>query len=226
MRAPLPPLDIKGTELAGRTAVVIGNGTSLLDPEWTYRLRYAKAHRGAYLMVANGGFSAFPFADCLMCSDRHWLAGNPDFRPFGGERIIVTSPRAAAAVVRRDPRMREIRRAYIDSNKAHDIFGNPRVLYEGHTSTTTNISAAVLMGVKRIVLVGIDLAPGPDGRRRLYDETRDTEAAARTRYSKQVRHFKLFVSPLRLKGVEVVNCSPRSALDCWPYATWEDLSWP
>ena len=205
----------------GLTAVVIASGPSMLAPEWEGRLRAAKA-AGAKLLLSNGAYKSFPFADVLMCSDRHWLKDNPDLSGFRGEEIIITRPEA---VRQQDARMIHIRRAFIERVRG-DIFANPRTLVEGHTSTSTNISLAVMRGVSRIVLVGLDLAPGPRMRRRLYDKTSDTEINAKRRYARQVEHLSMQAKYVKSLGIEVLNCSPPSALKCYPYSKWESLQWP
>lgn len=193
----------------GQTVVVLGNGTSLLDVDLS-----VIAARGARAMVANGGFALYPAADVLMCSDRHWLAEGHDTSGFLGTMIVVTRPEA---VKRRDPRMVAMRRQFI-GRVTGDPFADPGLLVEGHTSTSTNISLAVLRGAKRIVLAGIDLAPGPGGRRRSTgDETDDPERAA-VRYLRQAQHLAMQARWVLRRGIEVVNASPRSVLDCYPHA--------
>jgi hypothetical protein len=203
----------------GLTAYVIGNGPSMLVVDWHPWL-LARQAAGAKLLVSNGGYKLFPFADSLMCSDRHWLAANPDLSGFRGSEVIVTRPEAVA---RRDVRMRYVHRAFIEKVHPHDIFADARVLVEGHNSTSTNISLAVLRGVKRIVLLGVDLAPGPDLRRRIYDESKDDPKTAATRYARQIVHLTLQSGHVWRRGVEVLNASPRSGLVCYPYETPEEL---
>lgn len=207
----------------GRTVVLIGNGTSMLAPEWSEALRDAQK-QNAILVVTNGGFRSFPFADVLMCSDRHWIAANVDLTGFLGRQIVVTHPRAAEAVKRVDPRMWFIRRAFVE-HVSGDIFTDRGRLVEGHTSMSTMISLAVLRGAARIVLVGLDLSPGPDMRRRIYDDAVDTPAASASRYEKQVRHFNRQAAWVRKRPVRVLNASPRSDLEAYPYQQWGLIEW-
>lgn len=208
----------------GLTAVVIGNGPSMLTPEWMGRLTEWQINRGYKLLVSNGGYLLFPFADVLMCSDRHWLAANTVGRDplagFGGSEIMVTRPEA---VETRDPRMRIIGKANIDHVHPRDIFADPAVLVEGHNSTSTNISQAVLRGAARIVLVGVDLKPGIGGRRRTYDDSVDNPALAGARYERQVRHLTIQSEHVLRRGVKVTNASPPSGLRCYPYAYPEEV---
>lgn len=194
---------------AGATVVVIGNGTSVLGLDLK-----PIARAGAKAMVANGGWKTWPKADVLMCSDRHFLAASPDLSGYQGPMIVVTRPEAVAA---KDRRMVAMRRCFVE--RVHgDPWADRGRLIEGHTSTTTNMSLAVLRGAARIVLVGIDLVPGPGNRRRATDEETDDPARAAPRYARQVEHITAHAKLVRAAGVEVVNASPRSALTCYPYA--------
>jgi len=203
-------------EWEGLTAVVIGNGFSILGIDFSPVI----SHPRMRAMVANGGYRTVPAADLLMCSDRHWLKANPDLTGFKGSRIIVTRPEAVA---KEDPRMVHMQRAFIEHMRGFDIFKDPGLLVEGHTSTSTNISAAVLLGVKRILLLGIDLTPGPGGKRSTYNSDVDDPSRASVRYARQVQHFTAQSFHVKARGVEVFNCSPRSALACYPYATLGDF---
>jgi len=199
---------------AGLTAVVMGNGTSLEGMDLSM---LDQPHVRA--CVANGGYRRYPRAAQLMCSDRHWLKANShDLSDFLGETIVVTRPEA---VVKDDPRMVVVGRQFIDKVNG-DIFADPGILTEGHNSTTTNISACVLRGVSRIVLLGIDLKPGPGNKRRAEEAVLDDPVRAVERYARMVTHITKQAYWVKRRHIEVFNCSPRSALDCYPYIPLED----
>lgn len=199
------------------TAVVVGNGPSMLSfPVDSLRRPTAR------VLVANGGYKLVPWADVLMCTDRRWLAANSDLSGYEGPMIVVTRPEVVTV---EDPRMVVVRRRFIGDAR-RDPFGRRDTLYEGFNSTSTNISCAILRGARRIILIGVDLAPGPDGRRRTYDESRDVPSRAAARYRRQIRHLTAQAMWVKRKGVQVINCSPHSGLECYPYARWDDLPWP
>lgn len=205
----------------GLTAVVVGNGPSLLTPAYAPTLAALAGNHGAgaKVLVANGGYKLLPGADVLMCSDRHWLKANPDLSGYRGPEIVVTRPEA---VMVEDSRMRATGHEFIERVRG-DIFTDPNRLVEGHNSTSTNISLAVLRGVRRILLLGVDLAPGKDLRRRTYDESQDDYISAMVRYAKQVRHLGLQAYWVKRRQIEVLNCSPKSDLTCYPYASFREV---
>lgn len=203
---------------AGKTVVVMGNGFSAKQQDFSlFKLPHVR------VMIANWGFKTYPDADVLMLSDRHWLAGELgayNLSEFKGKQIVVTQP---AAVLSPDPRMVYMRRAFIKHPRRFDIFNDPGLLVEGHTSATTCLSMAVLRGAKRIALVGIDLAPGPGNRRSLVDARTDSDERASYRYAKQARHFKMQSEYVKKRRVRVFNCSFPSVLECYPMAKLEDV---
>ncbi len=200
------------------TAVVVGNGPSMLSFP-VQELRRPRAR----VLVANGGYKLAPWADVLMCTDKRWLPANEHLlADYIGPMIVVTHPEV---VKRPDPRMVVLRRRFIGDAR-RDPFARRDTLYEGYNSTSTCISCAILRGARRIILLGVDLAPGPDGRRRTYDESKDNLKQAELRYARQVNHLTAQAMWVKRKGVEVVNCSPRSGLRCYPYADWKDIKWP
>lgn len=200
------------------TAVVVGNGPSMLAfPVQELQRPHAR------VLVANGGYTLIPWADVLMCTDRRWLAAHQgELAGYVGPMIVVTQPRV---VTQPDPRMVLLHRKFIGDAKS-DPFARRDTLYEGYNSTTTCISTAILRGARRIILLGVDLSPGKDGRRRTYDESKDNVTQARQRYLRQVAHITAQSIWVKRKGITVLNCSPRSGLQCYPYARWEDIQWP
>lgn len=199
----------------GLTAVVMGNGTSLEGVDLSV---LSQPH--LRVCVANGGYRRFPGAHQLMCADRHWLKDNShDWSGFTGDMIVVTRPEA---VIKDDPRIVAVQRQFIERVKG-DIFSNPRILTEGHNSTSTNISACVHRGVKRIVLLGIDLKPGPGNQRRAGEVLVDDPKAASARYARMVTHLSQQALFVKRRGIEVLNASPLSNLTCYRYSSLEDV---
>lgn len=199
---------------AGLTAVVMGNGTSLEGMDLSLLDR-----PDIRVCVANGGYVRYPKADQLMCADRHWLAANShDWSGFLGKMIVTTQPQA---VVKDDPRIVVVRRQFIEKVRG-DLFIDPSVLTEGHNSTSTNISACVHRGVSRIILLGIDLKPGPNNQRRAGEEERDNPDRSVARYARMARHLTMQSEWIARRKIRVLNASPKSVLNCYKYVTLED----
>jgi hypothetical protein len=94
-------------------------------------------------------------------------------------------------------------------------------LRHGSNSGYQAVELAVKLGAKRIVLLGYDMRVEPGGRSHWHDEPRASDFADVAARS-MLPHFATLVEPLAKLGVEVVNATPGSALECWPKMSLED----
>jgi hypothetical protein len=113
---------------------------------------------------------------------------------------------------------------------------NPRIVHHGHGSGYTMLNLAYLMGASRIVLLGYDCkyAPDYDGRekkvgsspRHYFGEYPGALLHWPTISVKDGVHVELvglYASVAMQNLVEIVNCTPGSAIDCFPRADIEQL---
>ena len=73
------------------------------------------------------------------------------------------------------------------------------------------MNVAVHLGARRVILLGYDMTIGPTGRRHHYEAP-----ASLLPFRMWLQHFETIVAPLEALGVEVLNCSPRTALRVFP----------
>jgi len=84
------------------------------------------------------------------------------------------------------------------------------------------VNLALLLGARQILLLGYDLATSPTGRLHSYPNhggvlaNPDSDCFLRWRKS-----FETMVPDLERAAIDIVNCSPASALDCFPKAPLE-----
>lgn len=97
---------------------------------------------------------------------------------------------------------------------------DPGYLNHGSNSGYQAINLAVHLGAKRIVLLGYDMRLD-NGRSNWHDEPRPFASPSLYDQS-MLPYFATLVEPLGKLGVEVVNCTPGSALECFPKATLEE----
>jgi hypothetical protein len=121
---------------------------------------------------------------------------------------------------------------WVPEKNAPGLSTNPSVIHHGHGSGYTLLNLAYLMGAERIVLLGYDMkyAPDYDGRsqyvgsgpRHYFDEY---PTALQHWPSKKVvggvhvELIELYRSVACQGLVEIVNCTPDSAIDCFPKAS-------
>ncbi len=89
----------------------------------------------------------------------------------------------------------------------------PNTLHTGSNSGYQAINLAVLAGAKRILLLGYDMRfQGAKSHSHNGHPVKHSESA----YTGYARNFASMVPQLQRLGVEVINCSPSSAIGCFP----------
>jgi hypothetical protein len=185
---------------AGLTVVIVGGGPSHADLDLD-RLRGRRfiAINSACRTVRPAATSA----DMLFFTDNSWNENRPDLAA-GWPGPVVTSNRNAkarlgAAVHRLDlealTRFIGVRSDYVQASSAH-----------------TAACLAALMGAARLALVGVECRL-VDGRSHGHDDysMHDTAPFA----ERFIPGWNGLAPAFRRLGVEVVNCTPGSAVDCF-----------
>jgi len=191
----------------GENVFVIGGGPSLrnFDPV---------VLEGRSVIVTNEAFQMFPDAQALVFVDIGWWQNRKDevLSTFKGT-IIGRGP--YSTMYRQD---RIINVAF----RSGDFWSeDPRQL-GGRNSGLAAMNAAVLMGAKRVFLLGFDMKPIGD--RNNYHNLHPTSQGRNLH-----RYINIFLPEMikaskRIEtlGHVVINCTPDSALDCFPE---RELEW-
>src|SRR5678810_1390711 len=77
-------------------------------------------------------------------------------------------------------------------------------------------------GAARVLLLGYNMGRVA-GRNHFYDTKSTGEGTSDNHYATMRRLFDTLVAPLKAAGVEVWNCTPRSALAAFPFAQLSDV---
>jgi hypothetical protein len=96
---------------------------------------------------------------------------------------------------------------------------NPAMVFGGNSGHGA-LNLAYLFGACRILLLGFDLT----GARGHNWHAEHTAHANEARFSIWIERFGEAATELRRLGVEVLNCSPGSALTCFDFANVEELA--
>lgn len=86
-------------------------------------------------------------------------------------------------------------------------------LRTGRNSGAAAVNLAVHFGVSRIVLLGYDM--GHEGGPSHFFGEHPERLRAQSPYPSFIEKFREMAAPLKAAGVEVVNCSVSSALECF-----------
>lgn len=97
----------------------------------------------------------------------------------------------------------------------------PDAITNGRNSGYMAMHIAYSAGAGRIVLLGYDMQPDPGGRMHWFgDHPQITPASVCATWR---AHFPDLARQLEKKGVEVINCSPMTALECFRKAPIESV---
>lgn len=86
------------------------------------------------------------------------------------------------------------------------------------------LNLATLLGASRVVLLGYDMGHSGKGRRHWHgDHPSGMNNPEESNFTRWRTGFAEAVPDLKKAGVEVVNCSRQTTLECFPRATLEDV---
>ncbi len=180
----------------GETVVCIASGPSLTqaDVDWV--------QGRARVIVINTSYKLAPWADVLYACDSRWWRWNAGAPTFTGMKFALTKDSG------RWPGVTVLAKTGIEG-----IETKPHALRTGANSGYQAINLAVHLGAARIVLLGYDMQTGYNGKQHWHKDHPNNQPSP---YGTFARYFKSAVAPLEALGVEVVNCTPKSAITCFP----------
>lgn len=189
------------------SVVVVASGPSL-DQHHLDLVRIART-RGAYrVIVTNNTVQRAPWADVAFFGD--YLAVQHYRHELGHLSQWWTSSRPAA---------QRFGCNYVEA-EVGDGLGQHVLRMNGNTGGMA-INLATLWGAERVLLLGFDMRLGDDGRPHWFGNHPDGLI--------QTQRFKDWIASMRViardaddRGIEIINCTPGSALDCFPLATLRD----
>lgn len=178
---------------AGGTVVCFAGGPSLTKDDVEYcRTRVDGA------VAINNAYQLAPWATVLYAADAHWWGWHKGAPSFQGLKFTLS--RCPFQV----PGLQLLRKTGDDGLEL-----KPDGLRTGRNGGYQAINLAVHLGAARILLLGYDMQKGPNGETHWHgNHPRHTESP----YAIFLRKFDTLVKPLQQIGVDVVNCTPRTAL--------------
>lgn len=95
---------------------------------------------------------------------------------------------------------------------------DPNVIHQGANSGFQALNVLVLMGVKRVILLGMDMRNVGSRSHWHGDHPTGLNNPREGNFARWRENFATAIPALQAAGVEVVNCTPGSALTCFPMA--------
>ena len=163
------------------------------------------------VIAINDAVRLAPWADVLYSSDKGWWHRHKLGKDFAGLRVKVCNapwkptdrsiyPRVEGGIV------------ILKNSGTEGVDFAPNALRNLQNSGGAAINLAVHLGAGLIVLVGYDMAIRK-GRAHFHDQE---PTPVRSPYIHFRRLIGTMAKPLRAAGIEVVNCSRQTDLECFP----------
>lgn len=197
----------------GETCFIIGGGPSVATQP-IERLRWRK------VIVINSSFERAPWADVLIFHDDRWwkLYKDEVCATFGGEIYTTWS-----IMHPRVKRLRNCRPPRREKNSPILLSADPGAIPMRRTTVTGALNIACLKGASRIVCLGLDGKPGPNGERNHYRVPYPNKWGHRPNtWERHQADVAPLVPQIAALGIDVVNASPGSAWTLWPVTTLEE----
>lgn len=185
----------------GQTAVVIASGPSLTHSDC---LEVSRA--SVCVIAVNCSFRMAPWADVVYMGDM--LA----IKTYSGEARKLCSARTQFwSTLPERPDMP----GWKSVKGVNDVGLGKHAVHLGGNSGYQAIGLAYLAGVKRILLLGFDMQASAEGKKHWHDDHPKPMVQFQA-FSEWIFRFDKLASDLREAGVDVINCSRRTALTAFP----------
>jgi hypothetical protein len=194
-------------EWTGETCYIIGGGPSVLKTDTTNL-------PGRIIATNEAGLTVRPDADVLFFADLRWWEWNKDrMHLYTGPRIVTNN------LMNNSPdRVHYLNRYRGNQNLGLPLSEDPTRL-SGWCSGGRCINLAFLLGAREIVLIGFDMHE-KDGDN--FHNMHKSPPLKGRKAERFIPSIEAFLPGLNKHGVNVVNCTPGSALTCFPIMSLEE----
>jgi len=181
------------------TIVCLGTGPSLTQADVDV------CRNKARVIAVNNAHELAPWADVLYAADAKWWRRFAGVPAFTGLKYSVMPNRAPSAH-QEFPGIQFLR-----NTGGYGLERDPSGLRTGANGGFQAINLAVHLGATQIVLLGYDMHGD-----HFFGSHPDRD---RPKFALCLSAFPTLVTPLAAAGVSMVNCTPGSALTCFPMAS-------
>jgi hypothetical protein len=184
------------------TIVCVGTGPSLTADDVEYVRGKADA-----VIVVNDAYKLAPWADVLYACDSKWWDWHKGVPAFQGLKYTLQSRAAKWPGVQ-----------VLTHRGESGLDLDPSAVRTGKNSGYQAINVAVHLGARRVILLGYDMrgthwfGNHPDG--------------SKPPFALCLTYFQTLVEPLHEAGVEVINCTRKTALTMFPQMTLQEALCP
>lgn len=187
------------------TIVCLGTGPSLTTEDVAFVASRAR------VIAINNAIHLAPWSDVCYAADRKWWDWNQAIaRQVWPQHKYGLQP----SIRQHYPRVSVLQRTGVSGLEA-----SPTGLRSGGHSGYQAINLAVHLGARKIVLLGYDLQPSPDGRHHVGAEHPD---GSHPTYAQRREVYASLLGPLAARGITILNASRATAISSLPRSTLAD----
>jgi len=176
--------------------VILAGGPSLTQSD-------VDLSRGQVTIAVNDCYQLAPWSDYHYFCDKKWWQWHKDredYKSFAGTRITQDDVDEPGVIK-------------VNGTHKPGLSESPDIIHYGQNSGFQAMNIAFLLGAKRILLLGYDMKFAKSGAAHWFGDHPDK---VRSSYPSWVSNFSIAQDQFKKLGVEVINCSPDSALICFP----------
>lgn len=194
-----------GLHWDGATVVILASGESLTE-EQCERVRNWRAADGGKVVAINTTFRRAPWADLLYaCDDRWWEAVDPATGLSHFEEAARIFPKSKLWT--QDQRIAEkLQLTFVRSARAPGLSRQVGIINQGSNGGYQAINLAYWSGAKRMILLGFDCKGSH------WHGDHPAPLANKQPFKIWIDNFRALAHDLKEVGVDVVNCSPGTAI--------------
>jgi hypothetical protein len=215
------------------TCIIIGGGTSLIDQfniptevvEKVYTgvedasvySPYLSLIHDQHVIAVNMSYQLGNWIDVLFFGDDgFWKTQKEGILKFQGLRVSFESEKI------RDDRVKLVSR---NPRKKQGITFSPKGLLSWNfNSGAAAINLAIQFGAKRIILLGFDMYLDASNNQHWHKVYTSPLHVVKESMKKHLQGFPVIAKDIEGTGIEIINCSPNSAIQCFRKANiWEVL---
>lgn len=179
----------------GETCAILASGPSM-------NVSVARTLEGRCRVIAiNDNYKLAPWADILYAADHPWWREYPEALKFAGRKVTINAGLEFAEV------------EYIESGGYADFDHRTTHVRTGKNGGYQAIHIAAHLGVRRIILCGFNMR-SIDGLSHWFGD-HPPNLHRTPPYETWISLFARLAPLLRHKNIEVINCTPKSALNCF-----------
>lgn len=198
----------------GQCAAIVGGGPSLTQAQ------VDKLKDRIHVVVVNTSYNLCLWADVLYSCDAIWWKYRNGAGDFKG--LKVTQDDDALAIF---PELRKITVKRDGVKIIHDfLMDTYGEVGGGGNSGFQTLNWLAQIGVKGILLLGIDMRTDGNGKNHWHGRHPDSgkfvmNNPSESNYRFWIENMTAAAPKIKALGIDVVNCSPTSALECFPKMT-------